>query len=481
MKLTRKSAPIALAAVLSIGGLTAGLAAAIPTPAAAACDGRAFDALTATMPSVAEAINAPVAWKAGFDGRGIDVAVIDTGVSPVPGLASPGKIVDAADFSTDAALLSYRDGQGHGTNMAGVIAGDGTGGPLTRGVAPGARIINVRAGAADGSVDVTQVVAAIDWTVQNRNTFGRNIRLINLSYTTDAVTDYQFDPLTHAVENAWRAGIVVVVAGGNEGKKTEQLGNPAADPFVIAVAASTTDPTAKKPMVPDWSSRGNKTRSPDIVAPGVSIAGLRVPGSMLDLHFPAARFSDSACGKYLRGSGTSQSAAATTGALALVLQQRPNLTPDQLKAILLGTARSIGVKADRAGFGLVDVGAMMAAPISDPIATSQKFKASKGSGSIEASRGTVHVKKKSKVDLLGEQTLAGSFDSAAWSAASATSSAWTNQVYDAKGRFLSGTWAGSSWSGSSWSGSSWSGSSWSGSSWSGSSWSGSSWSGAGWD
>jgi serine protease AprX len=481
MKFTRKFTPAILAAVLSVGAITGGLVGVFPGTANAACDGRPIDALTATMPSVAEAMNAPAAWNAGFDGRGIDVAVIDTGVSPVPGLASPGKIVDAADFSTDAAMLSYRDGQGHGTNMAGVIAGDGTGGPLSKGIAPGARIINVRAGAADGSVDASQVVAAIDWTVQNRNTFGRNIRVINLSYTTDAVTDYQFDPLTHAVENAWRAGIVVVVSGGNEGKKVEQLGNPAADPFVIAVAASTSDRAAKKFVVPDWSSSGNKNRTPDILAPGVSVAGLRVPGSMLDLHFPAARFSDSNCGRFFRGSGTSQAAAAVSGAVALVLQQRPNLTPDQVKTLMLGTARDIGAKTNRGGFGFVDIAAMIATPTADPVVSTQKFKGSKGSGSIEASRGSVHVKKKSKADLLGEATLASSFDSASWSAASSAGTAWSNQVYDKQGRFLSGTWAGSSWSGSSWSGSSWSGSSWSGSSWSGSSWSGSSWSGAGWD
>jgi serine protease AprX len=481
MKFTRKSLHAAVAAALSVGGIAGGFIAGLPSAASAACDGRPIDAATTTMPAVAEALNAPAAWKAGFDGRGVDVAVIDTGVSPVPGLASPGKIVDAADFSSDASMLSYRDGQGHGTNMAGVIAGDGTGGPLTKGVAPGARIINVRAGAADGSVDVSQVVAAIDWTVQNRKTFGRNIRLINLSYTTDAATDYQFDPLTHAVENAWRAGIVVVVSGGNEGKKIQQLGNPAADPFVIAVAASTSDPTAKNLVVPDWSSSGNKDRNPDIVAPGVSIAGLRVPGSMLDLHFPAARFSDNGCGRFFRGSGTSQAAAATTGAIALILQQRPNLTPDQVKTLLLGTARSIGAKANRGGYGFVDVGAMLATASADPVVSSQKFKASKGSGSIEASRGTAHVKKKTKVDLLGEQTLSSNFDATAWSTASASGAAWSNQTYDAQGRFLSGNWAGSSWSGSSWSGSSWSGSSWSGSSWSGSSWSGSSWSGSAWD
>jgi serine protease AprX len=474
----------AVAAVLSFGGLVGGLSVALPGVAWSACEGSPLDAQTLTMTGLAESINAPAAWNAGLDGRGIDVAVIDTGVSAVPGLSTPGKIVDAADFSTDASnpALSYRDGEGHGTNMAGIIAGDGSGGPFTKGVAPGARIINVRTGAGDGSVDVSQVVAALDWTVQNRNALGRNIRIINLSFTTDANTSYLVDPLTHAVENAWNAGVVVVVSAGNDGKALGRLGNPASDPYVLAVGAAAYDNSGKNSSIPDWSSVGNGSRNPDVVAPGVLIAGLRVPGSMLDVTFPAARFFDPAtCTSFFRGSGTSQAAAVTTGAVALLLQQRPTLTPDQVKGLITRTARSLGVNPNKQGSGFIDVAAMVGLTTPETRVVGQKHQKSKGTGSLEAARGSSHVKNpRSNTELRGEATPNSAFDTRAWSLASGRGTAWTNQVFDAQGRFASGSWAGSSWSGSSWSGSSWSGSSWSGSSWSGSSWSGSSWSGSSW-
>ncbi len=433
---------------------------------------------------VAAQINAPAAWNQGFDGRGVDVALIDTGVTGVPGLTSPGKFVDAADLSTESgnAASSFRDGEGHGTNMAGIIAGDGSGGPLSKGVAPGARIINVKVGASDGTVDISQVVAGIDWAVQNRRAFGRNIRVISLSYSTDANTDYKLDPLTHAVENAWRAGIVVVVSAGNDGKKLGRLGNPAADPFVMAVGSSAYDSVAKTWSVPDFSAVGNGLRNPDFVAPGIAIASLRNPGSTLDVTFAAGRFYDPAtCTSFFRGSGTSQSAAATAGAVSLLLQQRPTLSPDQVKALLKNTARSLSVSPTKQGAGIIDVAAALAAPTPDALIAAQKFQPSTGTGSLESARGSLHLERSSetasKVVLTGERTARDStFESRTWSQASANRAAWTNQVFDSDGRLVSGNWSGATWSGSSWSGSSWSGSSWSGSSWSGSTWSGATWS-----
>ncbi len=468
------------ATAVSLSALIGGLSFGLPGVAWSACEGLPIDAQTITMPLAAEAINASAAWTAGLDGRGIDVAVIDTGVSAVPGLTSPGKIVDAADFSTDAGnpALSYRDGEGHGTNMAGIIAGDGLGGPLTKGIAPGARIINVRAGAADGTVDVSQIVAAIDWTVQNRNTLGRNIRVINLSYTTDANTDYIVDPLTHAVENAWAAGVVVIVSAGNDGKALGRLGNPASDPFVIAVGAASYDKATRRSTVPDWSSVGDGKRNPDVIAPGVGVAGLRVPGSMLDNNFPAARFFDPAtCTSFFRGSGTSQAAAVTTGVVALLLQQRSTLTPDQVKILLTGSAHSIKAKANREGSGVIDVAAMLASVSPDARTVVQNHAKSSGTGSLEASRGSLHLKNSLlNRELKGEATISAAFDAKSWANASAKGAAWTNQVFDAQGRFVSGTWSGTPsettpgtssgispantksaapWSGSSWSGSSW--------------------------
>jgi serine protease AprX len=454
---------------------------AVPGVSWSACVGTAIDGSTLTLPAAALAVGAPAAWAAGYQGNGVDVAVIDTGVNAVPGLASAGKVVDAVDLSFDAVSTSvrYRDAYGHGTNMAGIIAGDGSGGALTTGVAPKARIVNVKVGAGDGSVDASQVIAALDWVVQNRNVNGRNIRVVNLSYDTDAATDYRSDPLSHAVENAWKAGIVVVVSGGNDGKGTHALGNPARNPFVIAVGASSWDPTRFTFKIPNWSSTGDGVRNPDVVAPGDQIASLRVPGSYLDTTYPAARvYEPLTCTGLFRGSGTSQAAAVTAGAAALLIQQRPTLTPDQVKALLTSTALPMNMPVEQQGSGMINVAAALKAATTNK---TQSFSASSGTGYLENARGTVHVGTSSTDLLTGEyQAFMSTFSARNWATASNARTAWTNQTYDALGRLATGTWSGSSWSGSSWSGSSWSGSSWSGSSWSGSSWSGSSWSGSSW-
>ena len=136
------------------------------------------------------------------------------------------------------------------------------------------------------------MIAAIDWVVEHRNDDpGNPIRVLNLSYGTDGVQDYQIDPLAHAVENAWRAGIVVVVAGGNDGIGRRKLNNPAYDPYVIAVGAADTRGPRRTgdDLVPDFSSRGDASRRVDVAAPGRSIVSLRNPGSYLDLAHPGAR------------------------------------------------------------------------------------------------------------------------------------------------------------------------------------------------
>ncbi len=392
---------LALAAAFAVsgGGLGAINLATAGSQAWAACEGKPLDATSTTLPIAAADIGAPSLWAQGIDGAGIDVAVIDTGITAVPGLAGPNKFMDGADLSSDGQNpnLAFRDAQGHGTNMSGIIAGDGSGGPLTVGVAPKARIVNVKVGAADGSADVSQVIAAVDWVVQNRNTYGRNIRVMNLSYTTDAATNYRNDPLAHAVENAWNAGIVVVASAGNDGNTKGRLGNPAMDPFVIAVAAGARDAQGAY-HVPTWSSDGNGERNPDIVAPGEAIASLRVPGSLLDSTYPAGRYFDpSNCTSFFRGSGTSQSAAVTTGAVALMLQQRPTLQPNDVKALLRRSARQIdGLSERRQGTGLINLESATKLPL--PLITKQLFLPSGGTGTLEASRGSVHVLRNRRKD-----------------------------------------------------------------------------------
>jgi subtilisin family serine protease len=200
------------------------------------------------------------------------------------------------------------------------------------GVAPDARIVSVKVADAGGATDVSQVIAAIDWVVQDRRSNGLSIRVLNLSFGTDATQAYTVDPLAYAAEVAWRSGIVVVVSGGNAGYGSVQLNNPAYDPYLLAVGAEATKGTVTTADddVPSFSSTGDWVRSPDLVAPGKSIVSLAVPGSLLHIQYPAGREGT----RFFRGSGTSQAAAVVSGAVALLLQQRPGATPDEVKSIL---------------------------------------------------------------------------------------------------------------------------------------------------
>jgi serine protease AprX len=408
---------------------------------------------TASLASVADDIGASDLWAQGKTGRGIDVALIDSGVSVVPGLSAD-KVVEGPDLSFDGADSSqkYHDSFGHGTHLAGIIAGND---PATgfSGIAPSARIVNVKVADGHGSSDVSQVIAGIDWVVQHAHTDGLNIRVLNLSFGTDSTQDYRIDPLAYAAEQAWHAGIVVVVSAGNEGKKAEGLTDPASDPYVLAVGAA--DTTGRVDKVARFSSRGDGTRNPDLVAPGAHLASLRSPGSQADLKYGAeARTKDG----LFRGSGTSQAAAVVSGSAALLLGARPDLSPDDVKALLTGSAESLGSSQRAEGNGLVNVAA--AASQDGAEGARQHFAVSDGSGSLEASRGSLHVSKGDQV-LTGERDVLGQ----PWTAGQS----WGGQSWGSK------AWSGSSWAGSSWAGSSWASSSWASSSWAGSSWASSSW------
>jgi serine protease AprX len=404
-------------------------------------------------------------WKAGLTGKGVDAALIDTGVTPVAGLSGSGKIVNGPDLSLESQNPKFRylDTNGHGTFMAGIIGGnDGRPGGY-RGVAPGARILSVKVGDADGGVDVSQVIAAIDWVVQHRYDNGMNIRVINLSYGTQAVQPYTVDPLAYAAEQAWKAGIVVVTAAGNGGIGSA-LSDPAYDPWLLAVGAADTMGTASftDDEVASFSAdplncKLKPCRLPDLLAPGMHMQSLRDPSSYVDQNNPSAVLGDA----YFRGSGTSEAAAYVTGAVALLLQKYPQLTPDQVKQMLMASTENLRSSVE------LDLNMLLKARV--PTLSTGNAAWSTGTGSHELSRGGAHLSLNGVV-LQGEQDIFGHpFSSTAMAALEASRSSWSG-----------GTWNGSSWSGSSWSGRSWSGSSWSGSSWSGSSWSGNSWSGLDW-
>ena len=299
-------------------------------------------------------VHATEAWAQGYNGQGIAVAVIDSGVAPVDDLNVPAsRIVASVDF-TDAPASG--DPGGHGTHVAGIVAGNGTDSAQSRmGMAPGANIVNVRVIDANGSATMSSVIRGIEWAVNNRNTY--NIRVLNLSLGATTTSGYKDDPLAAAVELAWHSGIAVVTAAGNGLNVPGSIVTPGLDPYVITVGAlddKGTLSTADDTIAP-FSSFGptlDSLSKPDLVAPGRQIVSLRVIGSYLDNLLPD-RVVDT---NYFRLSGTSMSAPVVSGSAALMLQKNPSLKPDQIKYILTHTTQPVPLSpgANVTGAGLLN-------------------------------------------------------------------------------------------------------------------------------
>jgi len=431
-------------------------------------------------------IGAQSAWAHGVTGKGIGVAVIDTGVAPVKGLNNAGQLINGADVSFDSqnAALTYNDEFGHGTHVAGIIAGNDIYGANAQsgnsqggaayagntsqfiGVAPDAHIISVKVGDESGVADVSQVIAALDWVDQHRNDNGLNIKVVNLSYGTTSGQAYTLDPIAFATEVVWRDNVTVVAAAGNGGSGSHGLTDPGYDPYVIAVGAS----DMQGSTVAAFSSWGDGIRNPDLVAPGTHIESLRDPGSNIDLQYGATATVGS---RFFLGSGTSQATAIVSGAVALYLSAH-GCTPDQVKRALVMSATPLASQPAAAqGAGELNLVGALAI---NPGGGAQSFARSTGTGSLEAARGGLHVVSGANgVALTGEQDIMGNaWNSAAIAHSEAGHNAWSG------GTFNGAAWSGAGWSGAGWSGAGWSGAGWSGAGWSGAGWSGAGWSGAGW-
>ncbi|MFI1994952.1 S8 family serine peptidase [Actinoplanes sp. NPDC020271] len=491
---SRWPAAVLTAALAASGGAVAG-----PTPAQAATTKTTkvkkdwlVDLALTPLQVVNSVIGAPAVWSKKdatgrkVTGQGVGVALIDSGIAPVKGLAQAGKVINGPDLSFESQATNLRnlDTFGHGTHMAGIIAGRDPDAPAGKeddpkyfaGVAPDAHLVNLRVGATDGAVDVSQIIAAVDWAVAHRNDTGLNIRVINLSFGTDSMQDPKFDPLSYAVEAAWRAGIVVVVSVGNDGATATRVGNPALNPYVIAVGGSDTAGTLTRDddTIGAFSTKGDSIRHADLVAPGRSIASLRDPGSFIDTNYPEGLVADTT-GRFFKGSGTSQATAVVSGAAALLLQQRPSLTPDQVKKLLTSTAVPMkGVDAIAQGAGELNIQAASAA--ATPTTATQSFPRALGTGTLEGARGTAHVSdSESGVDLTGERDIMNQpWNPATWTAAAAAGRAWTGGTWNGN------VWAGTGWNGASWTTQTWNGTAWTARSWSGSNWAARSWSSAVW-
>ena len=434
----------------------------------------AAEASIGSLVTINDAIGADDLHDSGITGAGVQVAVLDTGVLPVPALAEPGKVVAMFDLSFEAhdPELALFDTFGHGTHMAGIIAGHDPVSGFT-GVAPGAELVSFKLGDNTGAVDVSQVIAALDWIVANNGTNGLSIDVINLSYGVNGTESHLVDPLNAAVQRAWDAGIVVVAAVGNDGRPERGLANPARDPFVIAVGAADISDD-KKVKSAEFSTSGDGTRNPDILAPGVSVESLRAPGSRTDVEHPEGRIDD----LFFKGSGSSQAAAVVSGAVALLLEARPELTPDQVKYILNDTAANAIGTTRFVGNGFIDLDAAVAAATPGDEAV-QDHPRSDDSGSLHAARGDDLVIIDGEL-LTGATTWTGaSWTGASWTGASWTGASWTGASWTGAS-WTGASWTGASWTGASWTGASWTGASWTGASWTGASWTGASWTGASW-
>jgi serine protease AprX len=304
-----------------------------------------------------QAIAADVAHSYGWDGTGVGVAVIDSGISDHPDLHDPAtgqsRVVYSESFvpGTDGS-----DGYGHGTHVAGIIGGNGTlSSGWISGVAPHVNLIDLRVLDSTGAGSDSYVISAVERAIALKDTY--NIRVINLSLGRPVYETFAQDPLCQVVESAWKAGIVVVAAAGNMGRDNEfgtngygLIGVPGADPYVITVGSMNTVGTAGKldDVLATYSSKGptmvDHIVKPDLVAPGNRIESLLAPGNFLAQELPQNVVNPLEYGDtsgqpgYLALSGTSMATPVVAGAAALLLQQDPTLTPDAVKARLMKTA-----------------------------------------------------------------------------------------------------------------------------------------------
>src|SRR5580693_9133832 len=274
--------------------------------------------------------------SAGDTGQGVTVAVVDTGIDDLPDFS--GRLIGGVDLTGGGD--PFQDSYGHGTFVAGLIAGDGaSSNGQYSGEAPGANLVSIKVAGANGLTDLGTIIQGLQWAVDNQALY--QIKVLNLSLGFQSNESTVVNPLDLAVSAVWNAGITVVASAGNAGPFNGTILSPGDDPLVITVGAlddmgAATDSTNGDEMT-DFSSAGPTSPDgwvkPDLVTSGRSVVSLAAPGSTVYDANPSARVGSAS----FVGSGTSFSAAITSGAAALVLADNPGLSPNQLKARLLGT------------------------------------------------------------------------------------------------------------------------------------------------
>lgn len=285
-------------------------------------------------------IEVPAVWQAGLDGAGVRVAVVDTGLDVNhPDFA--GRVGGTMDFSGEG----FQDNNGHGTHVAGIIAGAGA---TYRGLAPGATIYAAKVLRGDGSGMFSDVMAGVEWAVD------QGVHVINLSLGSSGSSDGN-DALSHTCDAAVGRGIVVCVAAGNDGPGSQTVGSPGAARQVITVGA-----TDDHDAMASFSSRGptaDGRTKPDVCFPGVGIVAPRASGTSMGNPVDAL---------YTKASGTSMATPHAAGAVALLLHAKPDLMPAQVKDLLVTTARDLGLDGNTQGAGRAIVHAAYLRAVGEP-------------------------------------------------------------------------------------------------------------------
>ncbi len=320
-------------------------------------------------------IRADKVWNASpyLQGQGIGVAVVDSGINPNGDLYTNmgvNRQIANVRFNTDY-NQNTSDGYGHGTHVSSVVGGDGSeSNGKYIGVAPMVNIINVKVSNDDGSAKASDIILGLQWILNNKNTY--NIRVVNLSINSTLAESYHTSPLDAAVEILWFNKIVVVASAGNQANGI--LYPPANDPFVITVGATDDKGTSSfnDDVVTSFSAYGTTTdgvNKPDLVAPGKNIVARLVN---MNMGLAKAHPGNVVSWVYFKMSGTSVSAPMVSGAVAILLQSEPNLTPDQVKYRLMSTANKTwsGYNSTKAGAGYLDVFAAVKTNTTDSANTS---------------------------------------------------------------------------------------------------------------
>ncbi|MFC5730641.1 MULTISPECIES: S8 family serine peptidase [Nocardioides] len=433
----------------------------------------------------------------GSEGAGVTVALVDTGVADVSDLAGRLDHIDVTGTGVG-------DDYGHGTYLAGVLAGSGESSDgRFQGVAPQARVLDVKVADGSGRTSLALVLEGLQQVWNTADQYGTKV--VNLSLASGSPLPYQVDPLNQALRRLWHRGFTVVVASGNDGPTPGVVASPGNDPVLLTAgglddgfSASRADDT-----VAEFSGRGPTIQGvgkPDLVAPGVHVVGLRAPGSHVDVSFPRARVA----ADYVRGSGTSASAAVTSAAVATILADSPNLRPAQIKHLVTATAYQADALRTGAGAGGIDLQAALqmadspkirqfSPPVANVPGTPGQWRSvaiAIGNGDRKAAAAAWKQLSPEarawvgrswvKLDPVARAWVGRSWVTSSGDDEKVTSEEWAARAWVARA-WVGDAWAARAWVGDDWAGRAWIGDDWAARAWVGDDWAGRAWIGEIWE